>query len=90
MKKEAKRLPSGLEVNIITRDDGTALVETKDREGRLVELREFSTLEEADRHVAELVRGDLGEDPTLEKREKRFQKMGLTEAEAVVAARGQA
>ena len=90
MKKETKRLPNGIEVEITTRDDDTALVETKDREGRLAELREFSTFEEADKYVAELVHRDLGKDPDLKKREERFHKMGLTEAEAVVAARGKA
>ncbi len=88
MKKETKRLPNGIEVEVTKRDDDTALVEAKIK-GRLVEFREFYTFEEADKYVAGLVRGDLGEDPILKKREERFRKMGLTEAEAVVAARDQ-
>jgi hypothetical protein len=87
MKKEKKRLPSGVEVDITTRDNGTALVEMKGKDGRFVELREFSTFTEADKFVAELVRAGSGEDPTLKKREERFRRMGLSEAEAVVAAR---
>ncbi len=84
MKKETKRLPNGFEVDVTTHDTGTVVVETK-KEGRVVELREFYNLEEADKFVAGLVR--IGEEPDLKKREERFQKMGLTEAESVVAAR---
>jgi hypothetical protein len=87
MKKEKKRLPSGVEVDITTRDNGTALVEMKGKDGRVVELHEFYNLEEADRFVAKLVRAGPGEDPALKKREERFRKMGLSESEAVVAAR---
>lgn len=87
MKKEKKRLPNGVEVDITTRDNDTALVEVKGKDGRFVELREFSTFKEADKFVAELVRAGSSPDPTLEKREERFRKMGLSESEAVVAAR---
>ncbi len=88
MKKEKKRLPNGFEVEITTRDNDTALLEVKDSKGVRVELREFSTFEEADKRVAELVR--INPDSALEKREKRFQRMGLSEAESVVAARDEA
>ncbi len=89
MKKETKRLPNGLEAEITTQDDNTTtLVEVRDKGGRVVvQLREFSTFMEADRFVAELIRAGPGEDPTLKKREERFRKMGLSESEAVVAAR---
>ncbi len=86
MKKEKKRLSSGVEVDITTRDNDTALVEVKGKDGRLVELHEFSTFEEADKFVAELVRVGPCEDSTLKKQEERFRKMGLSGAEAVVAA----
>ncbi len=59
----------------------------KGKDGRFVERREFSTFEEADRYVAELVRAGSSPDPALKKREERFRKMGLSESEAVVAAR---
>ncbi len=85
MKKEKKRLPNGVEVDITTRDNDTALVEVKGKDGRLVELREFSTFTEADKFVAELVRAGPCEDPTLKKQEERFRRMGLSETEAVVA-----
>lgn len=88
MKKEKKRLPNGLEVTVTTYDTGTVVVEEKDKGGRVVEFREFYNFEEAEKFVTELVRGAVGKDPTLEKREKRFQKMGLTEAESVVASQG--
>ncbi len=89
MKKETKTLPNGFEAEIITQDDNvTTLVEVKDKGGRVVvELREFSTPGDADRYVAELVRAGPCEDPALKEREGRFRKMGLSEAEAVVAAR---
>jgi hypothetical protein len=87
MKKETKTLPNGLEAEITTQDDKTTtLVEVKDKGGRVVvELREFSTFKEADKFVAELVRGGPAKDPTLKEREERFRKMGLSEAEAAVA-----
>ncbi len=89
MKKETKRLPNGLEAEIITQDDNTTtLVEVRDQGGRVVvKLREFSTFKEADRFVAGLIRAGPGEDPALKEREERFRKMGLSEAEAAVAAR---
>ncbi len=87
MKKETRKLANGLEVDVTTHDTGTVVVEEKDKGGRVVELREFYNLEEADRFVAGLVRAGPCEDPTLKKREQRFRQMGLTEAEAVVAAR---
>ncbi len=89
MKKETKTLPNGFEAEITTQDDNvTTLVEVKDKGGRVVvKLREFSTFKEADKFVAELVRAGPCEDLTLKEREERFRKMGLSEAESVVAAR---
>jgi hypothetical protein len=87
MKKETRRLANGLEVEVTTHDTGTVVVEEKDKGGRVVELHEFYNLEEADKFVAGLVRAGPGEDPALKKREERFRKMGLSESEAVVAAR---
>jgi hypothetical protein len=87
MKKEKKRLPNGFEVEITTRDNDTALLEVKDSKGRPVELREFSSFAEADKRVAELVRINPDEDAALRKREERFQEMGLSEPESVIAAR---
>lgn len=84
MKRETRKLPNGVTVEM-TRCDNLVHVA-----GTGLKSRQFNSWEEAYKFIAELGRKSLSKDPDVKKREERFEKMGLTEAGAEVAARDKA